>query len=576
MRRLTILDPRGGKQPMWNDLRTVCVVFNGEIYNSRTLRADLESAGHRFQSDHSDTEVLVHGYEEWGTNLFRRLNGMFAVVVWDGVARRLVVARDRLGEKPLYIARIEGGFAVASELKALSALPAFHRRLDLTAVRQYLSYDYILGPRTIFSGVEKLSAAEFGIVTPDGLTRHQYWAPQLSDDAEGDEQLLLDDLDCLLDASVRERMIADVPVGLFLSGGLDSTTVGYYMTRHGNAVHSFSIGFEEAGFDESGYAAIAAASLGTEHHVEVFSQSRAVDLIPRIADILDEPMGDPSIFPTHLLSLMTRRDVAVALGGDGSDELLMGYEAYKPLKAAWLLDGVGSFGLNAVSNLAGRLPVAVGRRKLRAVQFARLLRHSPADRQLRLLGALRGEADWLLAPEVRAAIRPPDEGREMNAFGTVFAGDAAQQTIAAYLRGYLQEDILVKVDRASMAASLEVRSPFLDTRLTDFLLALPTRTKLSGLTGKYLLRRLMRGRIPDPIIDRPKVGFGFPLSAWMRDSLAPLMREVLSPSRLAAGGLLCPAAVNTLVQQHLTGQRDRGRELWLVLQLELWRERWAV
>jgi len=576
MRRLSIVDLELGAQPMWNEDRTQCLVFNGEIYNAGELRGNLEKRGHTFATDHSDTEVLVHGFEEWGEELFERLNGMFAVAIWDRVRRRLTIARDRTGEKPLYIAALTDGYAVASELKALLTVPGVDRRIDVDALEQYLAFDYVVGPRTMLRGVRKLAAANLAVLMPGSCKERVYWRPSF-DEVALDESEACERLDALLDDSVSRRMVADVPLGLFLSGGLDSTTVGYYMRRHSADVHSFSIGFEESDFDESRYAQLAAQSLGTKHHLEIFSPSRVRELIPRVTEILDEPMGDQSIFPTYLLSAYTRNEVKVALGGDGSDELLMGYKAYKALKMAWLLDPVPASLRKSIAHVARRMPARAGRMPLRGVIFARYLDRSPVARLVGHLGSYKGDARWILSGDVRAALSADAssdvERRLLDGLpGTL---SPAQQTVAAYLRGYLQEDILVKVDRASMAASLEVRAPFLDPRVLDFALALPTSLRLRGFTGKYLLRRLMRGRIPDVIIDRPKIGFGVPLNEWFRNGLSPLVRETLSPERVAAAGVFDARHVQRLVDEHLRGARDHGHKIWLLVQFELWRERWV-
>jgi asparagine synthase (glutamine-hydrolysing) len=575
MRRLSILDLEGGRQPMWDEQRDHCVVFNGEIYNFAELRAELAGLGHRFVSDHSDTEVLVHGFEQWAEGLFPRLNGMFALAIWDRPGRRLVLARDRAGEKPLYVAEVPGGYAVASELKALFRYPGLDRELDLTALEEYLAFDYVLGPRTMLERVRKLPAGFYGELRHGGFRSDRYWSPRFERTDAG-EEALLETLDSLLSSSVSLRMVADVPIGLLLSGGLDSTTVGWFMRRHSDQVRSFSIGFEEEGYDESHYSNLAARALGTKHHLEVLSQQRALELVPRIADILDEPMGDQSILPTHLLSEVTRREVKVALGGDGSDELLMGYKAYRVLRPSYRLDALPPVARQAAAGIARHLPLRIGPARLPGVRFARSLDAPPAHRLLSFLGSLKGDARWLLSPDVRASLPLSvwDGGGSALLDGVPRGARPAEQATAAYLRAYLQEDILVKTDRASMACSLELRAPFLDPRLIDFLLGVPPSLKLRGRTPKYLLRRLMRSRLPSEVLERRKVGFAPPLSAWLRNSLAPLVREYLSPSRMAAAGIFDPDAVDGLVRAHLERRRDHGHALWLLLQFELWRERW--
>jgi asparagine synthase (glutamine-hydrolysing) len=573
MRRLSIVDLETGGQPMWNEDRTVGTVFNGEIYNFRELRCELEKLGHEFRSHHSDTEVVVHGWEEWGHSLFVRLNGMFACIVWDSSKQQLILARDRAGEKPLFIGKTSDGYVVGSELKALLEHRGLSRELDPVAISQYLTFMYVVAPRSILRDVTKLPAAHFAVIDEHGIEMHEYWRPG-GDRAPRSEPALLEELDALLDDSVRQRMVADVPVGLFLSGGVDSTTIGYYMRRHSNAVESFSIGFDEEPFDETRFAQIAADALETRHRVEVLSERRVRELVRRVPDILDEPMGDSSILPTYLLSLFARRRVKVALGGDGSDELFLGYGGYVPLKVAWQLDSVPR-PLRALAGAAARrTPLVVAGRGMHGLQFLRGLDLTPEERLLRFLADYRPPRDHLLTPAFRV---DGDGYAEALASATLPRNgryDPATATVAGYLRAYLQEDILVKVDRASMAASLEVRSPFLDPHLIDFALRAPARSLMRGLSRKHLVRTLMRGRVPDVLLDRPKRGFAIPLARWLRGDLAPLVREYLAPDRVSEGGLFDPRAVDGLAAAHLDGSADYSRDLWLLLQFELWRDRW--
>jgi len=574
MRRLSILDLEGGHQPMWDERSDHAIVFNGEIYNSAALRRELVEAGHRFVTDHSDTEALVHGFEQWGASLFPRLNGMFALVIWDRAHRQLVVARDRTGEKPLYIARLDQGYAVASELKALFQCSGLRRQIDAVALEQYLTFGYSIGPRTVLSSVQKLPAGHYGTIGEEGFAYHAFWKPSVRP-TERSEQRSAQTLDELLDRSVQMRMVADVPVGLFLSGGLDSTAVGYYMTRHSSEVHSFSIGFEEKDFDESSYAQMAAAHLGTRHNLEIFPEQKAIELIPRVATILDEPMADESILPTHLLSRLAAGSVKVALGGDGADELLMGYVTYQGLKVAWQLERIPHFARALIARQARRLPNRLGPFRLRGKRFAESLAFTSMDSFLRALSRVSSAAT-LLSQDVRRDLPASVFDEPALRFGEYIPKGAgsADSAIISYLRGYLQEDILVKVDRASMATSLEVRAPFLDPNVIDFLGGVKSSLKMRGLTRKSLLRRVMRGRIPDAIIDRPKHGFGVPVHRWLRASLRPLVREYLSPARLSQGGLFDPATVTTAVEEHLDGSQDHGNALWSLLLFELWRERW--
>ncbi len=577
MRRLSIVDLSGGQQPMWDESRELCIVFNGEIYDHTALREELVALGHRFLSDHSDTEVLIHGYEEWGSALFPRLNGMFAIAIWDLRRNELVVARDRFGKKPLYIAKVGGGYAIASELKAFFAHPGFEAELDPVALDQYLAFDYVVTPRTMLRDVQQLPAGHWGTITPDGVRTHRYWTLTFGRTGASEDELL-EELDRRLDAAVQRRMVADVPLGVFLSGGLDSTTVTHYMRRHSHDVHSFSIAYDDPRIDESQYAALASQHLGTTHHVETVTFDQIEGVVERMPSLLDTPMGDPSFIPTYLLSEFTRRHVTVALGGDASDEFLMGYNLYRSLRKLWTADYAPTLARPGIARLAAQINGRGGPFSGGARLLARELVHSPERRVLRMLGAFEGDGRDALAPAVRAALpaSPFDTGVEAHV-GT-FEGPrtGANRTIAAYVQGYLIEDMLVKVDRASMAASLEVRTPFLDPDVVELMCRLPVSMKLRGPGGKYLLRRLMRGRIPDAVIDREKQGFSAPLGEWLRGPLAHLVRDALAPSRLSAAGLLDSTHVARLTEEHLSGERDHARRLWLLLQFELWRERWLA
>ncbi len=405
MRRLSILDLEGGHQPMRDERRLHCIVFNGEIYNHAELRERLVALGHTFATDHSDTETLVHGYEAWGAELFPKLDGMFAVAIWDSERRELVVARDRAGEKPLYVAEVAGGWAIASEFKALLLHPGLDRGIDPVALEQYLAFDYVVGPRTMLGAVRKLRAGHVGTISEAGFTSAPYWTLRFDRQpiSEADAVARLDEL---LDRSVGMRMLADVPVGLFLSGGLDSTTVGYYMRRHSSTVRAFTIGFEERGFDETEHAAAAAAHLGLDHHVEVLSEARVLELIPRITEILDEPMADPSVIPTHLLSLFTRREVKVALGGDGSDELLMGYRTYQALKIAGWLDVLPRPVRAVLARSARRFPDRAGSAYGKARRFAAGLDVPAEARLLSRLGSFGRSARTFIASDLRGGLGP--------------------------------------------------------------------------------------------------------------------------------------------------------------------------
>ena len=574
MTRLSIVDIEGGHQPMFDERGRYALVFNGEIYNFRELWKDLVGLGHRFASDHSDTEVIVHGFEEWGTDVFRRLNGMFAIAIWDRDLAQLTLARDRAGEKPLYLGILSGGGCVfGSELKALLLHPDLDRSIDLESLEEFLAFDFVVSPRTQLRSVSKLRAGWFAVISRDASDFRPYWSPQQMSVSRSRNEVR-DELDRLLATSVAMRMVADVPVGLFLSGGLDSTSVGWYMAQAGERVRAFSIAFEDPAFDESREARFAADHLGVELEIHMFTQEQVADLIPRVTDLLDDPMGDQSVFPTYLLSVVARNAVKVALGGDGSDELFMGYRTYQALKVAWMLDRIP-----VVRNLArfvgARAPAGKGTLG-RIGRFGRTLELEPEARLLSRLGSFQGLSRGVLAAPVRDRLGETAMTRAVREIQRDLpAGSgAAERTIGTYFRAYLQEDILVKVDRASMATSLEVRSPFLDPAIIDFALSVPPDMKLRGMSRKQPLKDVMRGRIPDQIIDRPKRGFGVPLNAWMRGALAPMVRDYLADSRISAAGIFDADAVNGIVGRHAAGDDVAGHQVWLLLQFELWRERW--
>jgi asparagine synthase (glutamine-hydrolysing) len=447
--------------------------------------------------------------------------------------------------------------------------------VDPIGLEQYLAFDFTASPRTMLAGVQKLPAGHIGRIEGGGFTFHPYWSigfgarPISTVDA-------VERLDDLLDRSVRMRMLADVPVGLFLSGGLDSSAIGYYMTKAATGTKAFSIGFEDPRFDESDYARLVARHLGVDHHLEVFTEDRVKALVPRIPELLDEPMGDQSIFPTYLLSTVAREGVTVALGGDGSDELLMGYKTYQALKLIWQFDRLPRSVRSILARTARREPIPGI--PPRAWRLFAGLDDAPSHRLLRRLGSFHAEARSVLALPVRRQLPTSVFSDVDESFGLdrLSVSGSAEETIAAYVRGYLQDDILVKVDRASMATSLEVRAPFLDPDLIDFLATVPASLKLRGWSRKHLLRETIRGRLPDRIIDRPKRGFGVPLNDWLRGSLAPLVRERLAADRIENSGYFDPAAVAALVEAHLAGRRDEGQRIWLLLQFELWRAHWQI
>ena len=524
-RRLSILDIGGGHQPMSTGDGRFAIVFNGEIYNFRELRAALEREGAEFRTDHSDTEVLLLAWRHWREAMFDRLNGMWAFAIWDYERRELILSRDRFGKKPLYYRRSDSGFAFSSELISLREHPAVPSQLSERALRKYFAYGFVPAPLTFIEGVSKLPGGHWMRVQLDTLACeiHQYWSyqPEPFDERPADaEDRWTEQLLAHLEAAVDRRLVADVPVGSFLSGGVDSSTVSALAIRKlgRERLKTFSIGFEEASFDESAHARRVAEHIGAEHHVETLSIQRALDILPQIAAHLDEPIADSSILPTYLLCQHARRHVTVALGGDGADELFAGYDPFKALRyARWYESIVPRPVHRAISMVAARLPVS-HRYMSFDFRLKRMLRGMDHAPNLRL-------PVWMspLAPsELEALFRGPIDledlySESIEAWDGCASQDPVDRTIAFYVRLYLQDDILVKVDRASMLHSLEVRAPFLDSELVDFVRRLPSDVKLRGGTTKWILKQAAATLLPAEIIHRPKQGFGVPIGQWLRD-----------------------------------------------------------
>lgn len=563
-RRLAILDLAGGAQPMSSADGSLTVVFNGEIYNFRELRAELVALGARFCTDHSDTEVLLHGWREWGEDLPQRLNGMWAFAIVDRAANRVFFSRDRFGKKPLFWYQRGDTFVFASELTALREHPTAPTTLSRRALQKYFGYGYVPAPLTFFEGVGKLPAGHsltFDLATRTArVVRWWQYQPEPFDARPADaERRWTEEFSALLDAAVARRLVADVPVGCFLSGGLDSSTVAALAMRHAGRerLKTFSIGFEEASFDETRYARQVAAHIGADHQVETLSIQRALDILPDIAARWDEPIADASLLPTYLLCQHARRQVTVALGGDGADELLAGYDPFRALRYARAYEACVPKPVHrAIALLAARLPVS---HRYMSFDFRvkRTLRGLDHPAHLWLPVWMAPLAPSELAELFDAPIELDDLYSEaIEAWDGCASSDAIERTIAFYIRLYLQDDILVKVDRASMLHSLEVRAPFLDCELVDFLRRLPATMKLRGSTSKYVLRQAAQNLLPNEVLTRSKQGFGVPIGQWLQQG-----RLTPEPS------LLNPAFWQRLDGEHSRGQRDHRLALQALLAL---------
>ncbi|MDX6696192.1 MAG: asparagine synthase (glutamine-hydrolyzing) [Blastocatellia bacterium] len=577
MRRLAIIDLQTGEQPALSEDGQVSVILNGEIYNYRELRARLESRGHHFRSA-SDTEVLPHLYEEYGARMVEHLNGMFAFALWDTRRRRLFIARDRFGEKPLYWGVFDNTLLFASEPKVLLAHPSVQPRLNLDALRQYLSFDYVPAPLSIYEGISKLPAAHT-LTVEDGRARVEpYWrlSYQTAQPAPSEEEAA-ERLQELLAESVRMRLVSDVPLGVLLSGGVDSSTIAALAVRASSEpVKTFSISFAEASFDESAYARAVAKFLGTDHHEERLSVDLAANLVGEIGSWMDEPFSDPSLVPTYLLSRFTRKHVTVALGGDGGDELFAGYPMYYGHTLAGRYARLPRFVRRSlIEPLVRRLPVKTknlsfdfkARRFVAGAEFDEVARH-----HIWFGSFTPDEQEALLMPDAK---RASDGDIYASARRLVAEGDAdntveRMQDLDTQL--YLAEDILTKVDRASMAVSLEVRAPFLDPRVAEFAASLPANYKLRGSTTKYILKKASAPLLPSFVTRRGKKGFGVPVAEWLKGRLRPLARDLLSPERIRKAGLFDADYVLRLQDEHERGQANHRKLLWTLLMFELWHE----
>ena len=574
MRRLSIIDLAGGDQPISNEDGTVSVVQNGEIYNYRELRKQLERAGHRF-STNSDTEVLVHLYEDHGPSFAERLRGMFAIAVWDAPRRELVLARDRFGIKPLYY-RIAGGLlSFASELKALLRQPGFSRDIDLDAVEAFLAMNCVPAPLTIFREARKLPPGHL-LVCRDGEIGVRPFARPRPVASSGlrtaGEDELAEELRELLRDSVRAHLVADVPVGILLSGGVDSAGLtALAALESSERLSTFSIGFEERSFNELDQARLVAERYDTDHH-ELVVRPNAVELLPALVDAFDEPFADPSALPTYLVAELAAGKVKVAFAGEGADELLGGYHAYV---ADLLAPRVGG-AARALRPLIDMLPTSRAGRSFegRLKRFARDS-HLPA--------AERHQA-WtaFFSADARAELWRPDRDRGVDPLALYRARYAETEGAEPLARLQdldvglsLVDDLLVKSDRAAMAHSLEVRVPFLDVAVADFAMALPSKLKVRGWSKKRLLRRALAPLLPAEIIGGRKRGFSIPMAAWLRGELQPLAREILSPETVRSQCFFRPEVVTRLLDDHVARREDLSRELWGLMCFSLWFERHA-
>lgn len=556
-RRLSIIDIAGGAQPMWSGDRSLAIVFNGEIYNHEKLRKELTNEGHRFLSDHSDTEVLIYGYKQWGQELVHKLNGMWAFALYDRAKDKLFLSRDRFGKKPLFYARQNGTFAFASELSALVTHTNINSNISPKSLKKYFAYGYIPAPNSLYERIYKLPGGHnltLRLADPD-YSIHKYWDFLLEPFEEipkNPEEEWGEQLRYLLEKAVKRRLISDVPLGVFLSGGIDSSSVTAFADKHmlKGKLKTFSIGFQENSFDETKYGTIVADLFKTDHHQEMLSMEQARDILPEIMTRLDEPMGDSSILPTYLLCQTTKKHVTVALGGDGADELFAGYDPFRALQLADIYNKLVPRLMHwAIRMTASCLPVS----------------HRNMSLDFKLKRALKGlsyprylwNPIWLgpLDPkELDALFQEPTDVEDVyeeaiNCWESCAQTNLVDKTLQFYTKLYLQDDILVKVDRASMMHSLEVRSPFLDIELVDFVRKIPHAYKYRNGQTKYILKKAMAPIIPPSIRYRSKKGFGAPIGNWFRDG-----KLTICPKTALAN--MSPFFVKQKINEHQRNYQD--------------------
>lgn len=573
-RRLSIVDVASGHQPLSNEDGTVWIAFNGEIYDHTATRAELESKGHRYRT-HSDTETIVHAYEEWGEDCLSHLHGMFGFAIWDRPRRRLFVARDRVGIKPVYWTRTaSGSYVFASEIKALFSFPGVERRAHLPGLVQHLTLRYVAAPDTAFAGIHKLPPGHSLTLEPGVQRLRRWWQPTYQPRLVLSAEAALEEVESRLSAAVESHRMSDVPLGALLSGGVDSSLVVALLSRSSSRpVQTFSVGFDEPGpYNELPFARQVAEHCHTEHRELVVGPADIERELPQLAWHQDEPVSEPAAIPTFLVSRLARETVTVVLTGEGGDELFAGYPKYavEPFARALahlptpLRDGL-------IDHVLDGLPFRF--RKLQVVARSARFRDEAERLAAWFAGFIGDERDGLLGPTL-SAHRDEGVGPFRRALANSTAQESLDRMLDADLRLWLTDDLLMKMDKMSMAASIEARVPLLDTQLIEWATRLPRHHKIRGLEGKVLLKRLARRLLPAEVVDRPKVGFTVPLSPWFRGPLRPMLEDTLLSSRALARDLMQPKAIRGFVDDHMSGKRDRGRELWTLLTLELWHQQW--
>jgi asparagine synthase (glutamine-hydrolysing) len=569
-RRLSIIDLAGGHQPLANQDRSVQIVFNGEIYNFQDIRDDLEGRGHSFRTN-SDTEVIVHAYEEWGDGCIERLRGMFAFAIWDGKQQRLVLARDRFGKKPLFIAHVRGGIVFGSEIKSMLRFPGLNARVNVEAVWEYFSYRYVPAPATLFQGISKILPGCYVVWQRGQSSERRYFRPPDSALPGGHpaSKNIVDQFVSELDEAVRIRMISDVPFGAFLSGGLDSSAVVAFMARHSaRPIRTFSIGFAERAYSELEYARAVAHHFGTEHHELSVSERDLINYLPALVRYRDAPVSEPSDIPIYLLSVEARKSVKMVLTGEGADEILGGYPKHVFERFVHHYQVLPSFlRQRLIEPLVDSLPYQFRRVK---TAIASLGVESFEERMPRWFGALSAaERTKLIAlrPQMSTAVRPQ--------FDCNGGGSPLRKVLCFDQTSWLPDNLLERGDRMTMAASLEARMPFMDHELATFVSRLPDTYRVRGRSTKWILRNAMKRILPDSILNRPKVGFRVPVNVWFQGPMRDYLFEHLIGAGSITAGYYNRAALLMMLSEHMTGKRNHEKLLWSLLNLEIWHKQYT-
>lgn len=577
VRRLSIIDLRDGHQPIHNEDKTLWIIFNGMVYNFLELRRHLEEKGHIFYTQ-TDTEAILHLYEEYGPDCVLRLNGMFVFAIWQVNEKTLFLARDRLGVKPLYYVTSNGFFLFASEIKSLLKFPGIKREIDIFSLSQYLTFEYIPTPNSIFKDIKKLLPAHSLIYRNGNMTIREYW--NITTEQHKKENKNIDDTLCLLSDlfkdAIKIRLISDVPLGIFLSGGIDSSLItAIASTLNGSRVKTFSIGFDEPSFDERNFFRKVAGSFDTEHHERIFTHKDLLNFLPAVSELLDEPFADASIFPTYLLSKFAKEQVTVALCGDGGDELFAGYPTYIAHKIAVYFEPF-SLKLNKYFVELAKLilPVSMNNLSLdyRFKRFLTGLNNVPYIRHHLWMGSfLPQEKKQLLNRWIIDSLGSADIFKNSRSYFEEYNGNNLIDRMQ-YLdtKTYLLDDLLVKVDLASMANSLEVRSPFLDYRLVEFAFNLPTNFRLNKLTTKYILKKYAKQFLPKEIVYKRKKGFGIPLAHWIRNGLKDFVLDILSEDKIKKEGFFHYAYIKRILEEHFANKADNHKQIWTLIMFEMW------